>query len=225
MGMIVGAVSLVWSIGLLLLVRPGQAAPFTSEDDQLRTIPEAPVEPRVTPDPVPAPVSPPPTIDVEAAARVCTDIASASSAVRLREILADAAAVVNATGIIVWLGAGEELFAVLGHGYDPRMLSRIGPIPRQASNATALAWRTAAPQTVPGEGGRSGAIVSPLVSAQGCIGVLSAEVAPGRETDNVVRSVIQLFAAQLSAIVAAWPEPSAAAHVGDPQSGTVAVTL
>ena len=79
---------------------------------------------------------------------------------------------------------------------------------RDSDNATATAWRDATLKTVPAEGARPGAIVAPIVSAQGCIGALSVEVPSGSETDLTVQATSELFAAQLSTIVAAWPSPS-----------------
>ncbi len=223
-----GAVGLVWTVGLLLLAWPTprsepSAAVQPSTSAETGAAPET--APQVLADETIAQV-PPPTIDLEAAVRVCGAMARAASAAELREVMADAASAVGASGMVVWLGAGEELFPVLGHGYDPRMLARIGPLSRNAANATALAWRDAATQVVPGDQARAGAIVVPIIGAQGCIGVLSAEVRSGRETDADTRSVTTLFAAQLSTVVAAWPEPSAAsaaAPVANP--GTIAATL
>jgi len=219
-------VGLVWLVGLLLLApRPraeqSQAPPAETETAPSEAAANLPVSGALD---VPEPA--PPALDLEAVARVCATMAKATSAAELREVMADAADTVGASGMIVWLGAGEELFPVLGHGYDPRMLARIGPLSRQASNATTLAWRTADTQIVPGAEGRAGAIVVPLISPQGCIGVLSAEVSTGREGDAATRAVTVLFAAQLSTIVAAWPEPSAApTEIPDSHTGTIAVTL
>jgi|CXWL01.1.fsa_nt_gi CHASE3 domain sensor protein len=226
-----GAVGLVWIFGLLLLVWPGSQNPATdglagdplAQADQgialvghtllASAAPEVQHQAR-------------PAVDLEAAANVCVSMAKATSAADLRELMAAASSAVGASGMVLWLGAGEELFPVLGHGYDPKMLARIGPLAREASNATAIAWRNAETQIVPGDQGRAGAVVVPLISAQGCIGVLSAEVPSGHERDATTRSVTVLFAAQLATIVAAWPEPSAGAG-GGPTShpGTIAVTL
>jgi CHASE3 domain sensor protein len=228
--MVAGTVGLVWTAALLLLAWPPKSARASGDLDGSAAIP-AVVSLEAAETPVIAGAPPldlpqqPVSVDLEAAARTCSAMARASSAAELREGLAEAASALGANGLVIWLGAGEELFPVLGHGYDPRMLSRIGPLSRNASNATAIAWRNAATEVVRGEQARAGAIVAPLISSQGCIGVLSAEVTSGRETDTATRAVTELFAAQLSTIVAAWPEPSAGAteHSSDP--GTIAVTL
>lgn len=220
-----GIVGLVWLLGLLVLTPvPAAAATFPGQRDvsQSAPVPESTVE---TPAPAVEPPVAPEAIDLQAAAAVCASMAKASSAAELREVLADAADVLGATGLIVWLGAGEELFPVLGHGYDPRMLARIGPLSRQAPNATAIAWRQVEMQSVAGDQGRASALVAPMVGAQGCIGVLSVELAAGRELDRSLHAVTRMFAAQLSTIVAAWPEPSASSDTGTSHTGTIAVTL
>lgn len=224
--LVAATVGAVWTIGLLLLAWPRR-------DDQrmersVEDLPAAPSEPIVTvavEDVIPPPPATRqvPSLDLEAVARTCTALASATSATALREILADASSAVSASGMIVWLGAGEELFAVMGHGYDPRMLRRLGPIPRQASNATATAWRLAHPQLVAADSGRPAAVVVPLVGSQGCIGALSAELSSGRDPDASTQAVMALLAAQLSTIVAAWPQPSGSAH--DEPGTSVAASL
>ncbi|MEQ1756840.1 MAG: hypothetical protein ABL986_00880 [Vicinamibacterales bacterium] len=225
-GLIVAGLGLVWTVGLLLLALPGAPVPV---QDGLSSEQPGPTTaaPHVDPEPVPVAETPvtqaamaDPEVDLDRAARACVAMARASSAAELREVLASAADSVRASGMIVWLGAGEELFPVLAHGYDPRMLSRIGPLARQASNAAARAWRGAEMQIVDGEQGRAGAIIVPLVSTQGCIGVVSAELPSGRERELAAQSVTTMFAAQLSTIVAAWPEPSA-----DALPGPIAITL
>jgi hypothetical protein len=118
----------------------------------------------------------------------------------------------DAPGAILWLGAGEQLFAAAAHGYDGRVLSRLGPIDRNAANATAAAWRTGKLQVVDGDAAGNGAIVAPLVGTGSCRGVLAVEVRAGRESDPVVQSVIAMIAAQLGGLVAAWPAASAAAE-------------
>lgn len=166
--------------------------------------------------------------DAARALLVCEALARASNADGIRVVLGDAALAIGASGVVLWLGAGEELFPVMGHGYDARILARIGPLAREAANATALAWRSGEPQVVGGEHGRTGAIVAPLVNARGCFGALSAEVPGGLETSEAAQAITALIATQLSTIVAAWPEPSAASDVTSARvlsPGRVAVTF
>jgi len=163
-------------------------------------------------------------IDLAAAADVCTSLARISDASALPGALAEAAAVLDARGIIVWMGAGEELFAVLAHGYDERFVARLGPIPRNAENATAEAWRSGQMRTVKSNVVSHGALATPLSGVSGCVGVFSAEVRHGREDDPSTRAVAAMIAAQLSSIVSAWPAGSAATPAEIADSGPLAAS-
>jgi len=147
-------------------------------------------------------------VDLQAAADVCGALARTIDTASLRQALGRAATVLDARGIIVWMGAGEELFAALSFGYDERVIERLGPIPRNAANATAEAWRTAQLRTVAGDVMAHGAVAAPVHGVGGCIGVFAAEVRNGREEDPGTRAVAAMIAAQLAGIVSAWPAPS-----------------
>ncbi len=147
-------------------------------------------------------------LDLTAAAAVCTDLARLETADALPDLLARAAAIIDARGLIVWMGAGEQLFAAAAHGYDVRIVSRLAPIDRDASNATATAWRTGRAGTVVGGNGAHGAIVVPMFNATHCIGVLAAEVRHGREHDSATRAIANTIAAQLGSVLGAWPAAS-----------------
>jgi hypothetical protein len=205
----------VWALGLALLLRgtrPPQAA----------QVPAAPVVATAALAAA-APIAV--AVDLEAAAAVCTDISRVTTAAALPDLLARAAVVLDAAGIIVWMGAGEELFAVTAHGYDPKILARLGPIGRQADNATAAAWRTGELGTVSGDMMSNGAVVAPMFGVDSCIGVLAAEIRHGREADPSTRAVTAMFAAQLATIVAAWPATSEAAPQADSSSDPIAAAL
>jgi hypothetical protein len=185
----------VWLVGLLLLV-PRPTPPVGA------TLPVAePVSVASAP-------APPPSVDLTQAATVCTAIAQVTDTDALPALLARAAAVLEAPGLVVWMGAGEELFAVAGYGYDQRLLGRLGPIRRQADNATAAAWRTGSTRLVAADTMSNGAIVAPMIGPGGCIGVLAAEVRGGRETDTAVQATTSIIAAQLATALAAWPQAS-----------------
>src|SRR4030095_7183646 len=138
------------------------------------------------------------------AADLCTAISRVTAEQALPDLLARAATLLDAAGVIVWMSAGEELFAVTAHGYDARMLARMGAISLSADNATAAAWRTGEVRTVAGDATTNGAIIAPLFGPTACIGVLTAEVRHGREGDASTRAVTAMLAAQLATAVAAW---------------------
>ena len=94
------------------------------------------------------------------------------------------------------------------HGYENGVLARIKPIARLADNATAAAWRSGELRRVPADASGYGAIVAPLLSPAGCVGVLAAEVGSERERDEATRAVAVILASQLSGVLAAWPAAS-----------------
>jgi hypothetical protein len=227
LGTIGASVAGLWLLGLLLLVpsaRPRQVAvepsarpePAPLVDLRLDAVPEeAAVSAAVAAPPVSAAVpAAPPVIDLAAAANVCTAIARASRSDELPDLLADTAIVLDASGVILWLGAGDELFPAAAYGYDPKVLSRVGPIRRQSDNATAAAWRNGELAVVPGDAPANGAIVAPLLGADACIGVFAAEIRHGLETDGSARAVATMFAAQLTTIVSPWLAVETTGHAG-----------
>jgi GAF domain len=187
-----------WFLGLLFLAHVPSAKPALPAIVDLTASKQEPVHTE--------PIRPP--LDLAEAARVCTLISRVTNAAGLPALLARAATVVDATGMIVWLGAGDELFPVMAHGYDQTLLSRLGAIDRRAENATAIAWRRGEVRCVPGGPMTNGAVVAPMFGQTGCIGVLAAEVRQGREADVATRAITAMFAAQLSSVVAAWPATS-----------------
>jgi hypothetical protein len=213
---VVGAGAVLWAVGLLALAWiPRQQI---QQLDHNRASPESrggaakasSVTATAQVQTAPAPQSTPQPVDLAAAANVCTGISRLNASSALPGLLARAAQVIDASGIIIWMGAGEELFAAAAHGYDPRIIARLGSIRRSADNATATAWRTGEPGVVPGGAGASGAIVAPMFGPDGCIGVLAAEVRQGREGDTATRAVTVMLAAQLATVVTAWPAASSA---------------
>jgi CHASE3 domain sensor protein len=150
------------------------------------------------------------TVDLAAAAAVCTDLSRITATSALPGLLGRAAAVLDATGVILWISAGEQLFPVMAHGYSDETLTRLGPLSRDAANAAANAWRTGQLTVVQPSGGKNrGAIVTPLFGLHSCIGVLAAELRQGEENPTV-QAVAVMIAAQLSTVVPAWPAGSLA---------------
>jgi hypothetical protein len=146
--------------------------------------------------------------DLQSVADLCTRIGQLRTGSELPELLERAGALLEASGMVVWMGAGEELFAASGIGYEPRQLSRLGPISREAANATATAWRTGTLQTVTGDGVARAALVVPMHGSTGCVGVLALELDPGREADGPTQARARLIAAQLGAVLAPGPAAS-----------------
>lgn len=199
------AIAVIWVAGLVLLTPSSRSANQNAGLEGIGLSHRALVEPAP---PVSVPAAPSLLVDLSAAAEVCGALARTTEANSVRDALSRAAVVLHARGIIVWMGAGEELFPTLAYGYDDSLVSRLGPIPRNAANATAAAWRSAQMRTVPGDAESNGAIAAPMSAAGGCVGVFAAELGEGREQDPTTKAVAAMFAAQLAALVPAWPAPS-----------------
>lgn len=152
--------------------------------------------------------APEPTIDLTETAALCTAISRLKSETDVQALLVRTATLLDASGVVVWMAAGDEMFPVAWHGYDSRQLIQLGPIGRSSLNATAAAWRTGTLQSVAGGAASQSAIVTPLLGVERCIGVLAIEVAPGREASATVQAVVTLIAAQLVTVLGAWPAGS-----------------
>jgi hypothetical protein len=119
----------------------------------------------------------------------------------------------DAAGLIVWMGntSGVDLQPMMAHGYAPSMLARMPSVPRSADNAAAAAYRTGTLQIVLSHpGSQNGAIVAPILAADGCVGALSAEIRGGGEGAETVQALAAIVAAHLAGIVAATPAVPAA---------------
>jgi hypothetical protein len=176
--------------------------------------PESNEPPIVTPDTdhVALNIAPPkvaePSIDLTETAALCSAISRLKSEADVQGLLVRTASLLEASGVVVWMAAGDEMFPVAWHGYDSKQLLQLGPIGRSSLNATAAAWRTGALQSVAGGATSQSAIVVPLLGVERCIGVLAIEVAPGREAEVAVQAVVTLIAAQLVTVLGAWPAGS-----------------
>jgi CHASE3 domain sensor protein len=144
----------------------------------------------------------------KAAADLATEFGRVRDLDELRQILGHAAEAMDASGLMVWIGStsGGDLRPALSHGYSAEMIARIPPVPRSADNAAASAYRTGALQIVLSRpGGRSGAVVAPILSADGCIGALSAELRGGGEASDGIQALASICAAHLAGVLATAP--------------------
>ena len=149
---------------------------------------------------------------LRAAAALCVEFGKVCDTQGLVALLERAAPLLNASGIIIWIGdpSGRELRPALGYGYPPQALARMGSIQRDADNATAAAYRVAEMQTVQSEGGAPGAIVAPLIATASCVGVMTAEVRSGSESREPIQALATIVAAQFAGFVAVAPPAEAA---------------
>jgi hypothetical protein len=170
----------------------------------------------IAPQPAVAPAEPAPTgrnaAVLKAAASLATDFGRVRDADEMGRLLARAATLMDASGIVIWLGnaTGSDLHPILAHGYGAQALSRMPPVPRAADNAAGAAYRTGQMQIVLSRpGGAPGAIVAPILSADGCIGALSAEIQGGSEASEATQALATIFAAHLAPLLTAPPATAA----------------
>lgn len=155
--------------------------------------------------------------DMTRAADLCVELARVQEPRQLAALLERTAQVLDAAGVIVWIADPDrrELVPTLTHGYAPAALTRFGTIARDADNATAAAFREGTLKTVAADGPASGAIVAPLVTPSGCVGVMAAEVNAERERDAVTRALARIIAAQIAALLGAPPAATRAARAAE----------
>ena len=145
-------------------------------------------------------------------ADLCTEFGRVGDAAQLKPLLEQAASLLNARGLIVWLGsaAGADLRPVLAYGYSDATLARIPTLARLSDNVAAQAYRTGELQIVNSRPGASqGVVVAPLVGSDGCIGALTAEVRDRGEESDTTRALVLILAAQLSGVLAATADGDA----------------
>ena len=153
--------------------------------------------------PAGAPSRPEP--DFSAAAHLCTELGRVYEIREAAPLLQGAAGILDAIGLIAWVWDPQraELRPVLAHGYSDKVLAQLPRVRRDADNATAAAFRSAQTCVVNGRDLASGAVVVPLLTAVGCVGVLAVELPHGSERRESVRALATIFAAQFAALVGA----------------------
>ena len=141
---------------------------------------------------------------LRAASQLCTDLGRVSDLEELKQLVGQAADLMDASGIVIWISAADGTYVqpALSHGYPPHVMARMSRILRSADNAAAAVYRTGQMQIVLAHPGESnGAVVAPLLSADGCIGAFSAEIRGGGESSESVQALAAIFAAQLAGVL------------------------
>ncbi len=143
-------------------------------------------------------------VDLAAAAQLCGDFARVKEGSQLPALLARAAELLDASGIVLWLkGAeGTVLRPAASVGYSAHTLSRMKALSGRSDNAVAVAFRQSRMEVVGGTKDRNGAVVVPVVTAGGCAGAMAVEIRHGAESSPSVQAVAAIIAAQLASLVA-----------------------
>ena len=193
------------------------------------SIDESPVAPpeaalSMAPDPIDEPLSPLPAPsatppqplsstgpDLLKAAHLCTDLGRIYERQEAAPLLERVADILDAVGLIVWAwdAQGTELRPALAHGYSDRVLAQMPRVRRDADNATAAAFRSTQTCIVNSSDEASGAVVVPLMTPGGCVGVFAVELQHGGEQREPVRALATIFAAQLATMIGAPRLPHA----------------
>ncbi|HVQ13993.1 MAG TPA: helix-turn-helix domain-containing protein [Vicinamibacterales bacterium] len=144
-------------------------------------------------------------VDFAAVAQLCTRLARALDVCDVTPVLDEAARVLRAVGLILWVGDryGIELTPVFTHGYSQEMTAQLGRVTSDSDNAIACAFRNAEARVVNSGDAETGAVVVPLLTPSGCAGVLALELRHGGERLECVRAAATILAAQLATLVSA----------------------
>ncbi len=133
---------------------------------------------------------------------VCKELAAVKSLTSLPVTLSRACEALGAKDAILWVASadGATLAPQASHGLDPRLLARIGAIPRDGSNLTAAAFRDGQPHQSVASSSAPGALAVALTGPSGPVGVFSAELQPEMDLYEAVE-LATLFATQLTPLV------------------------
>jgi hypothetical protein len=207
---------MVVALFLLALISPGAKAEAEPEAESSSIAHAASAAPKSASDAEPSVRAPgthyvtarPAGPVLRAASQLCTDLGRVSDLDELTSLIGQAADVMDASGIVIWVASADGTYVqlALSHGYAPQVTARMSRIMRSADNAAAAAYRTGQMQIVLARPGESnGAVVAPLLSADGCIGALSAEIRGGGESSESVQALAAIFAAQLAGVLNTTP--------------------
>jgi GAF domain len=235
--MLAGVVIGVWAIIASLLVTPTKPVavkdpgewrndlaatikkPIPKEPETAKLKPVEPVAPAELVAPPPA-IPSVPVLALQEVGEICADLSTLADTGALTGALDRAARVLDASGMIVWIASndGNSLSPVASHGFDQKMVSRIGRIPRDSANLTAAAFRENVPRVSAATATAPAALAVALCGPTGPVGVLSVELKSGLPADEGRVALTMIFGAQLATLaqpIAAAPaapvEPAAPA--------------
>jgi hypothetical protein len=171
------------------------------------------------------PVQALPQFDLLAVAQLCTEFGRVEGTREAGPLLKEAARILDAVGLIIWIWDSKAavLKPALAHGYPDKMLAQLPGVSPDTDNATAAAFREARPRVVGGGEFSSGALVVPLMTGEGCAGVLAIELPHGREQQESTLGIATIFAAQVARwIRAARPAKAAGRRTAATSASTPA---
>lgn len=222
-GLVVGAVALWVLIALFML--PGSSPLAVQNPKEWRhKLADALKKPRETADLALA-LTPIKTVEpvglvephvavasVKTVAEICSDLSTLTDVGALSGALERASDVIGAKGLIVWVASndGGSLSPVATHGFDSRVVARIGTIARDSANLTGAAFRENTPKVSTATDSAAAALAVSMCGPSGPVGVLSAELRAGRSADDACVALATIFAAQLATLALPVTVPAAA---------------
>jgi len=143
-----------------------------------------------------------PVTAIASVGEICSDLSTLSDVGALSGALERAADILGASGVIVWVASndGGTLAPVATHGFDARLVARIGKVARESSNLTAAAFRENGARVSPATATMPAAVAVAMCGPSGPVGVLSAELRAGRHADDACVALATIFAAQLATL-------------------------
>lgn len=205
-----------WIVVALVLVPPQTSAArqdpsaWRSELKETLKKPASAGTPKVL-DPVPVATPTQPAIAVDTlrtVSEICADLSALSDPGALQGTLERVTGLLKATGLIVWVASndGGHLAPVAAHGFDPKIVNRIGRVPRDSANLTAAAFRDNSPRISAATEAAPGALAVPLCGPTGPAGVLSVELKAGETAHEPTVALAAIVAAQLATLTMPIPE-------------------
>ncbi len=149
-------------------------------------------------------------VDLAETARLCGDLARVRDGTELPALLARAAEILDASGIVVWIAEprGSVLRPAASYGYNEHTLAKMNALAVDAENAVSVTFRTCRSEVVRGTRERHGAVVTPINASGGCVGAMAAEIRHGAEASPAVQAVAAIISAQLASLVAETTTPA-----------------
>jgi hypothetical protein len=171
--------------------------------------------------PVMEPAKPVVTIEtLRTVSEICSDLSALADTGALQGALERVDRVMHATGLIIWVAAndGSSLTPVATHGFDPKLVTRIGRIGRDSANLTAAAFREGTAKVSAATATAPAALAVPMCGPTGPAGVLSIELKAGHVVAEADVALAAILAAQLATLAMPLPgqleaEPSKRAAV------------
>ncbi len=155
-----------------------------------------------------------PLESVRRVSEICADLSTVADPIALDGALRRIADVLNATGLILWVASKDAttLSPVATHGFEAKLLARIGRIPSDAANLTAAAFRENTPKISAASEITPAALAVAVCGPTGPSGVVSIEFKAGQVVDEATVALAGIIVAQLATLASPLEDsPSEAA--------------